>query len=125
AKIMMALNQNLVKTETSKAFTPLERQVIGMLHRLVYAQSDDFYLQKTQDRHESLGVFCSGGTVANITSLWVARNQLLGPRNGFAGVHDVGLYQAMKHLGYEGLCVFVSKRGHYSLKKAADLLGIG
>jgi len=32
SRIMVALNQNLVKIETSKAFTPLERQVLGMLH---------------------------------------------------------------------------------------------
>ena len=43
SKIMIALNQNLVKIETSKAFTPLERQVLGMLHRLVYNQNDEFY----------------------------------------------------------------------------------
>ena len=35
SKIMIALNQNVVKTETSKAFTPMERQVIAMLHHLV------------------------------------------------------------------------------------------
>mgnify|MGYP001354246987 FL=1 len=43
SKIMIALNQNLVKIETSKAFTPLERQVLGMLHRLIYDQDNDFY----------------------------------------------------------------------------------
>ena len=31
----------------------------------------------------------------------------------------------MKHYGYDGLAVLVSERGHYSLKKAADVLGIG
>ncbi|GAL07171.1 glutamate decarboxylase eukaryotic type [Photobacterium aphoticum] len=31
----------------------------------------------------------------------------------------------MKHYGYEDLAVLVSERGHYSLKKAADVLGIG
>ena len=54
AKIMIALNQNLVKIETSKAFTPLERQVIGMLHRLVYNFDDQFYEDKTQSRVTSL-----------------------------------------------------------------------
>ena len=42
SKIMIALNQNLVKTETSKAFTPMERQVLGMIHRLVYEQDGAF-----------------------------------------------------------------------------------
>jgi glutamate decarboxylase len=125
AKIMMTLNQNVVKIETSKAFTPLERQVIGMLHRLVYGQSDDFYAQWTQSFTQSLGVFCSGGTVANITALWVARNRLLGPRGDFAGVAEEGMAAALRHAGLDGLVVFVSKRGHYSLAKAADLLGLG
>jgi len=43
SKMMVGLNQNLVKIETSKAFTPLERQVIGMMHHLVYGEGDSFY----------------------------------------------------------------------------------
>ena len=69
AKIMIALNQNVVKIETSKVFTPLERQVIGMLHRLIYNYEDDFYLKWTQNFSHSLGVMTSGGTIANITGL--------------------------------------------------------
>jgi glutamate decarboxylase len=125
AKIMMTLNQNVVKIETSKAFTPLERQVVGMLHRLVYRQSDAFYGQWTQSFVSSLGVFCSGGTVANITALWVARNRLLGPRGDFAGVAEEGLPAGLRQAGLDGLVVLVSRRGHYSLGKAADLLGLG
>lgn len=125
AKIMMTLNQNVVKIETSKAFTPLERQVVGMLHRLVYGASDEFYARWTQSFTHSLGVFCSGGTIANVTALWVARNRLLGPRPGFAGVAEEGLYAALRHHELEGLAVLVSRRGHYSLRKAADLLGLG
>ncbi len=125
AKIMMTLNQNVVKIETSKAFTPLERQVIGMLHRLIYQQNDRFYRRWTQSFQHSLGVFCSGGTVANITALWVARNRLLGPRGGFAGVAEEGLAAALRHADLDGLAVLVSRRGHYSLGKAADVLGLG
>ena len=125
AKIMMTLNQNVVKIETSKAFTPLERQVIGMLHRLVYAESDRFYAQWTQSFTHSLGVFCSGGTIANITALWVARNRRFSPSEGFAGIAEAGLAAALRHQGLDDLCVLVSKRGHYSLSKAADLLGLG
>ena len=125
AKIMMTLNQNVVKIETSKAFTPLERQVVGMLHRLVYEQSDDFYAQWTQSFTHSLGVVCSGGTIANVTALWVARNRRLGPQGGFAGVAEEGMAAALRHAGVDGLAVLVSKRGHYSLGKAVDLLGLG
>jgi glutamate decarboxylase len=125
AKIMIAVNQNSVKIETSKAFTPLERQVVGMLHRLVYGESDAFYDQWTQSSQHSLGVFCSGGTIANITALWVARNRLLGPKGAFQGVAEEGLGPALKEHGLDGLAVLVSKRGHYSLAKAANLLGLG
>ncbi len=125
SKIMIALNQNLVKIETSKAFTPLERQVLGMLHRLIYQGDDNFYAQWMHSANHSLGAFCSGGTIANITALWVARNNALKAQGEFKGVEKEGLFKAMKHYGYEGLAVLVSERGHYSLKKAADVLGIG
>ena len=125
SKLMVGLNQNLVKIETSKAFTPLERQVLGMLHRLVYRNDDDFYQQWMHSANHSLGAFCSGGTVANITALWVARNNLLKAEGDFKGVAREGLFQALKHYQYEGLAILVSSRGHYSLKKSADILGIG
>ena len=125
SKIMIALNQNLVKIETSKAFTPLERQVLGMLHRLIYQDNDEFYSRWMHSANHSLGAFCSGGTIANITALWVARNNALKAQGEFKGVEKEGLFKAMKHYGYEGLAILVSERGHYSLKKAADVLGIG
>ncbi|MDE1314286.1 putative pyridoxal-dependent aspartate 1-decarboxylase [Vibrio aestuarianus] len=125
SKIMIALNQNLVKIETSKAFTPLERQVLGMLHRLIYQQNDLFYSQWMHSAEHSLGAFCSGGTIANITALWVARNNALKAQGDFKGVEKEGLFKAMQHYGYNGLAILVSERGHYSLKKAADVLGIG
>ncbi len=125
SKIMIGLNQNLVKIETSKAFTPLERQVLGMLHNLIYDEDERFYAQWMHSANHSLGAFCSGGTIANITALWVARNNALKPDGSFRGVAQEGLFRAMKHYGYEDLAVLVSERGHYSLKKAADVLGLG
>ncbi|BFM15251.1 putative pyridoxal-dependent aspartate 1-decarboxylase [Maricurvus nonylphenolicus] len=121
SKIVTALNQNLVKVETSKAFTPLERQVLGMLHGLIYNADDVFYEQWMHNSNHALGAFCSGGTVANITALWAARNHLLGEQ----AVARQGLYGAMAEKGIKGMAILVSKRGHYSLAKAADLLGIG
>ncbi len=125
SKIMIALNQNLVKTETSKSFTPLERQVTGMLHRLVYKGSDSFYQTYLHDQHYGLGAFCSGGTVANITALWVARNNMFKASEHFAGIHQEGLAAGLVHHGFRGAAILVSERGHYSLKKTADILGLG
>jgi putative pyridoxal-dependent aspartate 1-decarboxylase len=124
-KLMVGLNQNLVKVETSKAFTPLERQVLGMMHNLVYQENDAFYQQWLHSANHSLGAFCSGGTVANITALWVARNKLLKADGDFSGITRAGLFNALQHYGYKDLVILVSERGHYSLKKSADILGIG
>ncbi len=125
SRIMTALNQNLVKVETSKAFTPLERQVLAMLHRLVYRDDDAFYGKWIHDSGNALGAFCSGGTIANVTALWVARNRLCGPSGTFRGIAQEGLARSLRHLGCDGLAVLTSRRGHYSLGKAADLLGLG
>ncbi len=125
SKLMVGLNQNLVKIETSKAFTPLERQVIGMLHHLAYGEDDAFYDKWMHSAKTSLGAFCSGGTVANISALWIARNRLLKADGDFKGIAAEGMVAAMLHYGYRGLAVLVSERGHYSLGKAADVLGIG
>jgi glutamate decarboxylase len=125
SKMMVGLNQNLVKIETSKAFTPMERQVLGMMHHLVYGESDGFYKKWMHSANHSLGAFCSGGTIANITALWIARNRLLKADGDFKGIAREGLFRAMQHYGYNGLAILVSERGHYSLGKAADVLGIG
>ena len=125
ARIMVALNQNLVKIETSKAFTPLERQVLGMLHGMVYEQNDEFYEENLHNSRRALGAFCSGGTTANITALWVARNQYFRPTGDFTGLVQEGLAAALNHRHLDGVAIVVSERGHYSLGKAADVLGIG
>jgi len=125
ARLMTALNQNVVKVETSKAFTPLERQVLAMLHHLVYRRDDDFYPSWIHNSQHALGAFCSGGTIANVTALWVARNRLFAPDGVFRGIAQEGLARALKYRGVDGIAVLVSERGHYSLGKAADLLGIG
>lgn len=125
AKIMMALNQNTVKIETSKAFTPLESQVIGMMHKLVYGKPETYYDTWTHDRNHALGVFCSGGTIANLTALWVARNQLLKPTHNYQGAYNDGLAAGLIEHGHKNIALLVSKRGHYSLRKSADILGLG
>ncbi len=125
AKLLVGLNQNLVKIETSKAFTPLERQVLGMVHELIYAESEDFYQHYLHSAGHSLGAFCSGGTIANITALWVARNKALQPCGEFLGVATDGLAAGLIEYGYRNLGVLCSKRGHYSIGKAVDVLGLG
>ena len=123
-KCMVALHQNVVKIETSRSFTFLERQTLALLHQLIYKNSKTFYQTHIQKRGSTLGIQCSGGTIANITALWIARNQfiqtVLGKNN-----KDQNLIDALRVSGYNNCCVLVSVRGHYSLKKASDLLGFG
>ncbi len=125
SKIMIALNQNLVKIETSRAFTPLERQVVGMMHRLVYNQDNAYYKDWMHKRNRYLGSLCSDGTIANITALWSARNNAFRASGDFAGIQQDGWAAALQHYGYRKGAILVSERGHYSISKAADLLGIG
>ena len=125
SRIMTALNQNLVKVETSKAFTPMERQVLAMLHRLIYRANDSFYRQWIHNSDHALGAFCSGGTIANVTALWAARNRLFAPYGDFGGIAREGLARSLEFLGCRDLAVLVSRRGHYSFGKTVDLLGIG
>lgn len=124
-KLMAAMNQNLVKIETSKAFSPLERQTLAMIHRLIFNRADDFYDQHVQDQESTLGIITSGGTLANITCLWCARNRTLGPQDGFGGVESEGLAAALEFYGYRGAVIIGSSSMHYSFDKAADVLGIG
>jgi len=125
SRIMLALNQNLVKIETSKAFTPLERQVLGMLHGMVYEGDEAFYNDNLHNAQRALGSFCSGGTTANITALWVARNKMFPVTDSFQGLAREGIASALAQSNLKGLAILVSERGHYSLGKAADVLGIG
>lgn len=123
--IVAALNQNVVKLETSKVVSMVEKQVLAKIHRLIYQQSDAFYDEHVQSINTTLGCFTEGGTMANITALWIARNHLLRPKDGFDGVELEGLSEAYEAYGIERCVVLTSKLGHLSLRKAGGVLGIG
>jgi len=123
--IVAALNQNVVKIETSKVVSVMEKQVLAKIHRLIYRKSDTFYNEHIQSTNTTLGCFTENGTLSNLTALWVARNTRLAPKPGFDGVEKEGLQAAYQAYGIERSVVLVSKRGHYSLNKAGGLLGIG
>ncbi|MBF0117362.1 MAG: aminotransferase class V-fold PLP-dependent enzyme [Desulfobacterales bacterium] len=123
--IAAALNQNVVKVETSKVVSVLEKQVLAKIHRLIYNKSEDFYNEHVQDTQTMLGGFTEDGTIANLTALWVARNVLLAPKDEFLGIEKEGIHAAYKAYGIERCVILLSKLGHYSLKKACGILGIG
>jgi len=123
--IIAALNQNVIKLETSKVVSVIEKQVLAKIHRLIYQENEAFYQEHVQNPQTSLGCFIEDGTLANITALWVARNSLLAAKDRFEGIEKEGLSAAYQAHGIERLVVLVSRLGHYSLKKAGGVLGIG
>jgi putative pyridoxal-dependent aspartate 1-decarboxylase len=123
--IVTALNQNVVKIETSKLASIVEKQVLAKIHRLVYGFDDLFYDTHIQSVRTCLGGFTEDGTMANMTALWVARNALLAPKEGFEGVEAAGLAAALTAHGLDRCVLLVSRLGHYSLVKSAGVLGIG
>ena len=125
ADVVCRLNQNLVKSDASRMLTLIERQTLATLHRLVYQRDRRFYDEHVQHHDSALGIVCSGGTLANITALWCARNGSFAPCTGFDGVEEAGLAAALRHVDAEGAVILGSERMHYSMQKAAAVLGLG
>ncbi|RJR20444.1 MAG: aminotransferase class V-fold PLP-dependent enzyme [Desulfobacteraceae bacterium] len=123
--IIAALNQNQVKIETAKASSFVERELLAWMHRLVFNRRDAFYERHIQNPRIALGNITSDGSVGNLTALFVAREKAFPPDEGFMGVRASGMHEALRHHGYTRGVVLVSTRGHYSIRKAANILGIG
>ncbi len=123
--IIAALNQNQVKIETAKASSFVERELIAWLHKLVFRRKERFYKKNIQNPKVALGNITADGTIANLTALLVAREKAFPPDGGFPGVRVTGMEKALKHYGYSKGIILVSSRGHYSIKKAANIIGIG
>ena len=123
SRVITAINQNVVKVETSRDFSLYERNALGMVHKLVYAETDDFYKSHALSNESTLGMVVSGGTLANIAALWCARNHVLsapGP-----SVEAVGLGEALRARAKTNAVVIGSEMMHYSFRKAVDLIGLG
>ncbi|WP_161597710.1 aminotransferase class V-fold PLP-dependent enzyme [Fluviispira multicolorata] len=117
--IISALNQNVVKIETALSATYVEWQTLCWLHRLIYDRSENFYSKVLQNSDTAIGNCCSGGTVGNITALVAARNK------AFPNIHKKGIYLSYQKEKCKRAVVIVSERGHYSIKKACAIMGIG
>lgn len=113
-RLVQTLNQNVVKMETSRSLTFLERQVIGMLHREIFRFDHAFYQSHLQSISEALGIFTSGGTLANIGALWTAWRRAQ-DRHPAQMQESVGTLNKPVIIGSELL--------HYSFDKGAHLLG--
>jgi glutamate decarboxylase len=123
--IIAALNQNQVKIETAKASSFVERELIAWLHRLIFDKGEKFYERHIQNPRIALGNACSDGTMANLTALLVAREKAFPAEGDFPGLRAAGMSRALSHYQVKRAVILVSTRGHYSIRKAANLLGIG
>ncbi len=123
--IIAALNQNQVKIETAKASSFVERELVAWLHNLIFDRKSSFYEKNIHNPRIALGNVTSGGTLSNITALMVAREKAFPPEGDFPGLRMTGSDRALSHYGYSRGVVIVSTRGHYSITKAVNLLGMG
>ena len=123
--IIAALNQNQVKIETAKASSFVERELLAWFHRLVFNKGESYYQKHIQNPRLTLGNVTSDGTVSNLAAFLVAREKAFPSDGNFPGVRTAGLAEALKHYGYKRGVILVSARGHYSITKAAHLLGLG
>ncbi len=123
--IIAALNQNQVKIETAKASSFVERELISWMHRIIFNRDDKFYRKNIQNPRIALGNVTSGGTISNLTALMVARERAFPIDKNFPGIRKAGVEGALNYYGYSRMVVLVSRRGHYSIRKSANLLGLG
>ncbi len=107
--VVSAMNNNMLSWEMSPFFTELEKRVMAWIASL-------FGLDHPGVRSDSgpIGTMVSGGTLANMTALLVARNACL-RRTGKTG-HAVSVSR---------LVFLASEDAHFSFSKAANLLGLG
>ncbi|EAB6030152.1 aminotransferase class V-fold PLP-dependent enzyme [Salmonella enterica] len=104
-RLIQTLNQNMVKMETSRGLTLLERQLLKLLHQEIFNCNEDFYADVNKDFSKTPGIFTSGGTMANLTAMWVA-------------------IRRARQKTESRLAVIGSELMHYSFDKAAALLGV-
>ena len=101
--IESALNINVTCWRSGPAATELEHITIGWLKEMLGYPA------------QSAGLLVSGGSMANFAGLAAARSAKAGVNVVREGVAAVG----------RPMCLYVSAEGHFSIRKAAGMLGIG
>ena len=96
-----------------------------MLHRLVNGLSSEFYAENIQQKNHNLGIVTTGGTTANISALLCARNSRLLSKENSNELSKDSLYKVLNQKGYHDIAIVGSRLMHYSVNKAASILGLG
>ena len=96
-----ALNQNLLAYELAPGATLLEKKLIAL------------FAERAGLGTGAGGIFTTGGTMANLTALLMARDAASrsASRHGLSEEHP--------------LCVLASEEAHYSVRKISAVLGLG
>jgi L-2,4-diaminobutyrate decarboxylase len=112
--VTMLQNPNNISATTSPATTLMEKECIVELAELVGFSGMEGSLKPR-------GNIVSCGTISNLTALMVAREKTyMGPRDlGGLSVLDKGLFDASRGI------ILTSRSAHYSIRKAARILGLG
>lgn len=101
--IASTINQNVTSWRSAPAATAIEQTVVRWLGQLI-GYGDD-----------SQGILTSGGSLANLNALLVAHRSKAG-----VDASQQGLWNAPQRM-----TVYASDQVHFSIVKAADVLGIG
>jgi L-2,4-diaminobutyrate decarboxylase len=99
-------NQAMAVYETGPSATMIERQVIRWLSELIG--------WKPTDTNHINGILTSGGAQANLTALLAARQHSAKSNVWKNGIAD-----------YKPLKILVSEHSHYSISRAAGIMGLG
>ena len=102
-------NQAMAVYEAGPSATMLERQVIRWLCALINEHTWG----------NAGGVLTSGGAQANLTALLVARQVTLSRHPKSHNIWKEGMTDALK------LCILASEHAHYSISRAAGIMGMG
>jgi len=106
-----------------QGLTPLERQVLAMLHRLVYRGDDAFYQLWMHDSRMPWGVLLRRYHRQRDALWWLATASL--PRPVLRRIAREGLARALQHLGCDGVACWFPSAPTTSFGKAADLSASG
>jgi glutamate/tyrosine decarboxylase-like PLP-dependent enzyme len=101
--IASALNQNVTSWRSAPAATLVEKTVVGWLGQLIGYSRD------------ARGLLTSGGSMANMNALFIAHRVKAGSETSRHGLWNAG----------KPMTVYASDQVHFSIVKAADVLGIG
>jgi len=126
SRVITELNQNMVKVETSNNLTLIERQVLAVMHRMFFQLPSDFYDEYCQDPLHVFGMVTGGGSVANLTALWCARNRgLLALGCSQEDINHLGAHSLLYQQGFKGSVILGTRLMHYSMRKSVAVMGLG